>query len=454
MNILSRYQKLGENDKIVYKNVIGAFLVKGAALFVTLYTLPAYIAFFNNSEALGLWFTILSLLNWILNFDLGIGNGLRNHLSASIARDDKEDSRKYISSAYFSIGSIVIFISLIFPFAIERVNFNTLLNIDASIVSQRALYISIVIVFVGVMLQFWLKLINSVLYAIQKSSINNFLVLCTNILVLLYVKFAPSSSNDNNVIAMAIVHAVAVLIPLVWATFAIFHKKLAYARPCFRYISKSHIRQVLTLGGLFFFVQIAYMLIMSTNEYLITMTSSNSDVIDYQAYYKLFSLGGTIFALTLTPIWSVITKAQAENNVLWIKKTYYRFTLLAVLFSLAEFILIIITEPIMNIWLGKGAIGNINVQTCVIFAVFGAVMIEISLLSSIANGLGKLKTQSICYGIGAILKIPLSIFIVKWLNAWQGVMIANIICMLIYCIAEPIVLARYFRKKIRFDTNL
>ena len=185
---------------------------------------------------------------------------------------------------------------------------------------------------------------------------------------------------------------------------------------------------------------------MSTNEYLITMTSSNSDVIDYQAYYKLFSLGGTIFALTLTPIWSVITKAQAENNVLWIKKTYYRFTLLAVLFSLAEFILIIITEPIMNIWLGKGAIGNINVQTCVIFAVFGAVMIEISLLSSIANGLGKLKTQSICYGIGAILKIPLSIFIVKWLNAWQGVMIANIICMLIYCIAEPIVLARYFRK--------
>ena len=72
-------------------------------------------------------------------------------------------------------------------------------------------------------------------------------------------------------------------------------------------------------------------------------------------------------------------------------------------------------------------------------------MIFVSIFSSIANGLGKLKTQSICYGIGAILKIPLAIIIVKWTGTWQGVMIANIVCMLIYCVAEPVVLNRYFK---------
>ena len=445
MNLFAKYKRLGENDKIVYKNVLGAFLVKGAALFVTLYTLPAYISFFDNNEVLGLWFTILSLLNWILNFDLGIGNGLRNHLSASIARNDKKESKKYISSAYFSVGFIVLSFSFLFPFIIRNLNFNKLLNIDSVIVSSSALYVSVVVVFIGVMLQFWLKLVTSVLYAVQKSSINNFLVLCTNLLILFYVKFAPSSSNDNNIIVMAIVHAVAVLIPLIIATLAIFHKKLDYARPSIAYISKTHIVRVLSLGGLFFVVQIAYMLIMSTNEYLITMTTNNSDVIDYQAYYKLFSLGSTIFALTLTPIWSVVTKAQAENNVEWIKKTYYRFILLAVLFSLGEFILIFITEPIMNMWLGKDAIGEIDTITCVIFALFGSVMIFVSIFSSIANGLGKLKTQSVCYGIGALLKIPLAIIMVKWTGAWQGVMIANIVCMLIYCAAEPFVLKKYLK---------
>lgn len=449
MKFLNKLRSLGENDRIVYKNVAGAFLVKGFALFVTLYTLPSYISFFNDSELLGLWFTILSLLNWILNFDLGIGNGLRNHLSTSLASGTPEESKRYISSAYFSVGVIVLLLSAIFPFVIKGADFNNLLNIDASIVSLEALYYSIVIVFIGVMLQFWLKLINSVLYALQLSSLNNLLVLCTNILILAYVKLAPSSDNDTNIIVMAVVHAVAVIIPLLWATWYVFRKRLKFSRPSFKYVTVMHTKKVLSLGGIFFFVQIAYMVIMSTNEFLITKTTSNSDVIDYQAYYKLFSLGSTIFALTLTPIWSVITKAKAENNILWIENTYRRFTGFALLFIVCEFVLILFTKPIIHIWLGEETLSHIDIRTCVIFAVFASTMIYVSLLSSIANGLGKLKTQSICYGIGAILKVPLSVFLVSYLASWEGVIIANIICMLIYCICEPIVLRKYFSQKVQ-----
>lgn len=449
MRFLNKLRSLGENDKIVYKNVAGAFLVKGFALFVTLYTLPSYISFFNDSELLGLWFTILSLLNWILNFDLGIGNGLRNHLSTSLASGTPEESKRYISSAYFSVGVIVLLLSAIFPFVIKGADFNNLLNIDASIVSLEALYYSIVIVFIGVMLQFWLKLINSVLYALQLSSLNNLLVLCTNILILAYVKLAPSSDNDTNIIVMAVVHAVAVIIPLLWATWYVFRKRLKFSRPSFKYVTVMHTKKVLSLGGIFFFVQIAYMVIMSTNEFLITKTTSNSDVIDYQAYYKLFSLGSTIFALTLTPIWSVITKAKAENNILWIENTYRRFTGFALLFIVCEFVLILFTKPIIHIWLGEETLSHIDIRTCVIFAFFASTMIYVSLLSSIANGLGKLKTQSICYGIGAILKVPLSVFLVSYLASWEGVIIANIICMLIYCICEPIVLRKYFSQKVQ-----
>ena len=246
---------------------------------------------------------------------------------------------------------------------------------------------------------------------------------------------------------MAVVHAVAVIIPLLWATWYVFRKRLKFSRPSFKYVTVMHTKKVLSLGGIFFFVQIAYMVIMSTNEFLITKTTSNSDVIDYQAYYKLFSLGSTIFALTLTPIWSVITKAKAENNILWIENTYRRFTGFALLFIVCEFVLILFTKPIIHIWLGEETLSHIDIRTCVIFAFFASTMIYVSLLSSIANGLGKLKTQSICYGIGAILKVPLSVFLVSYLASWEGVIIANIICMLIYCICEPIVLRKYFNVK-------
>ena len=118
----AKITNLSDNDKIVYRNVIGAFLVKGGALVVSLCTLPAYISFFNNEEVLGVWYTILSLLNWILNFDLGIGNGLRNHLSESLSLGDKEETKRYISSAYFSIGIIIIVACLLFPIVIHFIN--------------------------------------------------------------------------------------------------------------------------------------------------------------------------------------------------------------------------------------------------------------------------------------------------------------------------------------------
>lgn len=446
-SFFARYKKLSDNNKIVVSNVAGAFVVKGFALFVTLYTLPAYIAFFNNSEVLGLWFTILSLLNWILNFDLGIGNGLRNKLATALTHKDNNLIRHYISSAYFSVGMIVILISCAFPLLLYNANLNESLNISQSILSPHALNISIIIVLIGVMLQFWFRLISSVLYALQKSSINNFLVLCTNILILLYAKFAPSGSNDSNVIAMSIVHGVAVLLPLLIASLWVFGGTLKFAIPRWKFVTQKYVREVLGLGGIFFFIQITYMIIMSTNEYLITITASNSDNIEYQAYYKLFSLGSTVFALMLTPVWSVVTKAKAENNYAWIKQTYHRFLKVGGLFCLAEFLLIIFIKPLMNFWLGNGYI-EISIPYCIYFAVFGSLMVFISILSSIANGVGRLKSQAVCFGLGAVLKVPLAILLVHISGSWIGVLISNIVCMGIYCIAEPLIMRGYLNNQI------
>ena len=446
--VLKKLRNAGENDKIVYKNVLGAFLVKGCALFVTLYTLPSYIKFFNNDEVLGLWFTILSLLNWILNFDLGIGNGLRNHLSTAISLGDKEDVKRYISSAYISIGTIVTVLSVIFPFVIYKVDLNNLLSIDKTEISPNSLYITAIIVFVGVMVQFWLKLINSVLYALQKSSVNNFLVLCTNVMILVVAVVFPSGTNDRNIIVMAIVHAVAVALPLLVATVWVFAKKLRYAIPRIKYFSKEHGKKVLSLGGIFFFIQIAYMIIMSTNEFLITKTSGNADVVDYQAYYKLFSLASTIFALALTPLWSVITKAKAENNIGWIKSTYKKFMLLGGVFCLGEFGLVVLMEPLMKIWLGADSLPEISYFSGIMCALLGCAMIMNGVFSNIANGTGELKVQAICFGVGAVLKVPLSYILVSILGSWNGVVLANIICMGIYCIIQPISLIKYFKNNL------
>jgi len=438
--IIKKINSLSENNKNILRNVLGAFIVKGMALVISLFTMPAYMRYFNNEVALGLWFTILSVLSWILNFDLGIGNGLRNKLTATLATEDFTEAKKYLSSAYISIGVLCTFLSVIFMTVSPLVDWNTVFNIKEEIVSQKALLQTVNIVFVGIILQLLFKLITSVLYALQKSSVNNLLSLITSTITLVCVLVIPSQNNDQNMIYMALVYVLAIILPLLVTTVILFAgEKLRNCTPSFRCFSLSHAKAVLALGGGFLFVQLTYMLIMSTNEYFITFFCGNQYVTEYQIYYRLFSLGSTVFCLAMTPIWSAVTKALAQHNVPWIRRLHKLLLKLSFAGSAVVFLLIPVLQFLINIWLKDNSI-IADYWYAVAFAILGSLMIFNSSLSSVANGLGKLKTQAICFCIGAVVKIPIAWLLVILLKSWIGVVWANVISMSIYCLIQPWIL--------------
>lgn len=444
---IEKFEGLSENNKIVVKNMLGAFAIKGISLLVSLFTMPAYLRFFNGEASLGLWFTILSVLNWILNFDLGIGNGLRNNLTKAITENRTEEARKYISSAYVSIGVLCGAISIVFIAFFDFIDWNRVFNVKASIVSPEALLVTVKIVFAGIMLQLFLKLITSIMYALQLSSVNNFLNLCTSVMNIIAVSLLPSDSNDDNMIVMAVVHTLSVVFPLILATAIIFSReRLRACAPSFRSFSFDHARAVLTLGGAFLFVQLTYMVVMNTNEYLINLFCGNSAVVDYQIYYKLFSLGATAFSLALTPVWSAVTKALAEMNYRWIKSIYKKMLLLAGVCGIIELMLVLFLQRFVNIWLGDAAV-CVSRSYGFAFAMLCIFMIFNSVLSSVANGIAELKTQTICFAVGATLKVPIAWLLVKAMGSWIGVVWANVIVLCIYCIVQPITIDKNLKKK-------
>lgn len=119
MKIIERFKTSGENSKIVVKNVIGAIVVKGLSLIVAFITTPLFIHYFNDNKVLGVWYTLLSVLIWFLNFDLGIGNGIRNNLVKSLAERDMVAAKKVISSGMFSVALVAVILSIIGTFLIS-----------------------------------------------------------------------------------------------------------------------------------------------------------------------------------------------------------------------------------------------------------------------------------------------------------------------------------------------
>ena len=435
-----------ENNRIIINNVLGAFIVKGGALFISLFTLPAYIKYFNNQQILGLWFTMLSVLMWVLTFDLGIGNGLRNRIVHALVNKDSLLAKRYISSSYIIMGLLVFIVLCLSTLLFRFINWNTFFNIPTNIASENTMYITVCIVFGGIMLQFFLKLITSILYAIQKSAIVNLLSLCSSIIILVYVSFAKTSDISTNLIHLSIVHVLAVNIPLLLISILVFSRELKDSRPNIKYFGADYARDVMKLGGIFLWVQIMYMLITATNEFLISWLAKPEMVVEYQIYNKLFTLIGTIFTLALTPIWSAVTKAVFENNYSWIRKLYKVMKIMVILAIVCEFGLVLILEIVINFWLGDNAI-QINYLYSIVFAISGSIFIWIGAITSIANGFSALRTQVIYMTIGAVIKFPLAWLLVSALNSWIGVIIANIFSLILYCVIQPFWLNRFLDKK-------
>lgn len=434
-----------KKNKNIILNVIAAFLVKGGSMIVSLFTLPAYIRYFNDQTVLGVWLTLLSVLNWVLSFDLGIGNGLRNHLTIAITENKQDDVKKYISSAYMMIGifsaAIIIVAKIIFPY----INWNAIFAVPENYISCRTMKKAVEIVFTGLMLQFFLRLINSVLYALQLSSVNNALALLSNIIILLAINIIPHTNAETDLLRLAYVNILAVNIPLVIATIIVFLSKLKDCKPRLLYYKKEYARTILGMGIVFFVLQFASVLIGNTNEFLISHFCQVSDVVEYQPYYKLTNVCITIFGLAMTPIWSAVTKGMANKDFLWIRRLYTSLLGLAIVAGVAMMGLVPLLPYIVKVWLGDGYV--IKTGYTILFVIYSAFAIWNSVNSTIANGLGVLKAQAIFLTFGAILNIPLSYILAVATNSWIGIVCANIISYIPVCVIQPVYLWRFLKTK-------
>lgn len=435
-------------NKQVALNIISAFIIKGVALLISLCTLPAYIKFFDNQVVLGIWYTLLSVVSWVFTFDLGMGNGLRNKLVEAIAKNDKKEIKETISSAYYSIGVLVVLFVCVGFFSIRFVNWNTILNVSEEVLGKTALKTSVFITIIGILIQFFLKLINSILYALQLSSINNFLALITSASQFAYVVFAPRYGIEQNLINLSFVHAICSNVPLIVATVLVFSRKtLKGCWPRIKFFRKEKAKDILRLGCVFLWAQIMFMLLTNTNEYLITYFSAPENTVDYQIYNKIFTAMGSIVALTLTPLWSAITKAKSENDYLWMKKTYGVLHKCVFLVVAVELIVAVFTQQIFDLWLREDSI-IVNYYAAFGFAIYGSLFIWQTVESTIACGTSQMKAQIVVYTICVVFKIGLSIVLLQRFDSWIPMIMVNALCMGSYGIVQLIVTNKFFNRRI------
>lgn len=441
--ILNKYGSVSNNSKVVARNTLYAFLIKGCALAISFLSTPLFVKYFNNNEVLGVWYTLLSVLTWFLTFDLGIGNGIRNYLVKAISENNRLRMKQIISSGLAATLSVTIVLTIVGFIILSTFNINEFLNISTDIIDVKSLRKCAYLVFIALMMRFMLTTVGSIFYSLQRAAVNNFLALCVSILQFAYILIFRFHNIESALLNISLAYLFICNLPIVIAGIYIFFTELKDCKPTVSQITKEAIKKIMNIGVIFFFCQIFFLIIVQTNEFFISHFWSPENTTDYSFYYRMSMLLSMMVSLGLTPLWSMITKAYAEKDYQWISRLYRIIKIAGVVLLIIQFALVPFLQMAMNLWLGKGVL-QVQLVTALAFASFGTVYIYSSMLSTIVCGLARMKLQSWCYGVGAILKCVLIVAFSKITEDWTVVIWINVVILFIYSVLEHINIDKMF----------
>lgn len=435
-----------KDNRVLFSNLIQTYVIKGVAILIATFMTPAYINYFNNNIVLGAWFTVVSILNWIIMFDFGIGNGLRNKLVKAFCDNNHALAQKYISSAYLAIGTLAIAIGMLGSLGIYFLDWNEFLGVNEDLICREVLLKTVLILFWGILFNFIFKLISSILFSIQKTALPNLLTLISSVLLLIYILNNNNCLLEEKLFRLSIAQVITLNLPILIITFILFFGKLRNVRPSIYSFEMQCAREVVSLGGLFFIVQLGLLIMNSTNELLITWNYSASDVVEYQIYSKLFLLIVTLESLMTQPLWSSVAKAYSEKNNERIKKLYQYALILAGVCIGGVVILIVIMQNVVDVWLQERTI-IINHRYSVIFGMLVIVQLLINASTTIANGVNRLKVQVIFVSIAAIVKFPLTFWGSSYFDSWIFIILINVILLVPLMLFQFIDVNKYLKNK-------
>lgn len=438
MKIFENIRMHFKNDGRLKKSIAINIAMKPIGMVVSLLYVPLLLKYLG-SEQYGIWVTILSIINWINYFDIGIGNGLRNMLTEELAQKEFSKAKSSVSTAYVSlsvISSVALMIASVF---VLLLNWKTVFNTNINV--QIPLWISVAFICIN----FVMSLQKIECYALQKSEIESYGTVLTQILNLIVVFcFYKFSAANSSLMIMAIVFGLTNLFVNILFSLLIWHKH-AYLRPSIQKYEKEKLHDICSIGIKFFFIQIAVLVLNTTDNLIITRLFSPSEVTPYSTVFKAYGVFNSIFSAVTVTLWSRYTVAMVNKDYKWIKKTINKMKLIGLVISLLMIISIPFYQHVSDLWLGSHLNYDYGLVTCMV--IYYICIIYSGVYCSALNGMGEINVQLIVSVIAAVINIPLSIFFARSCHmATTGVCLGTVISIAICDIAYTIQVHYMYKK--------
>lgn len=432
--------KLQQDRRLNYTAEIwGSLVFKVLAIICSFLLLPLMLRYLGGDK-FGVWVAIFSVVSWVIFFDLGFGSGLRNKVSESLSRNDIVESSILISTAYGAMVALSVMLCSVFLLANFFIDWQSVFN--TKITSLYELRWSMAVIVFLFLVNFSLLIVLQVLHACKKTSVTvahqflaNFIALIA--IVVLKAFLAPS------LFVICLTYGVSQVFTTLLVS-AFFYHKTPSLRPRLSLFAWNRVRSIATLGGQFFIIQLAVLVIFSTDKIIVIKLFGPAVLTEYELVFKAFSAILIINTLFLAPLWSRYTHAAANHDYKWMARTLAKSHWICAVLFVPALILCLFGHDIIYLWAGYNIDPGFNLLVAML--VFILLRVWCDIYAYFLNGVGMLRVQMWLAVLQAIINIPLSVTLGNMYGV-SGVIYGSVVTLSISAGLLPLCAYRYLKVK-------
>lgn len=413
-------------------------LIKGGNILTGFLLVPMTLGYVD-SGTYGLWIALSSMVTWISFFDIGINNGLKNHLAKALATGEYDKARMFVSTTYALLTLIFIPLMFVLLCISPYVDWFSLLNIHHA----DNLLPSVCVIIAYFCINFILSTINIILIADQRPAEASFRTLVQQVVSLVFI-FILTKTTQGSLMNLCLALCVSPIIVITLFNVALFRRRYRHIAPRFKSIDFRQAPILMKLGIQFFIIQIAGIIQYQMINFFIIRYYGATDVTSYNIAYKYFNILLMIWWILITPVWVGATDAVACNDFQWIRNILHKYQKLFFAGTAIGLVMLAFSQLAYSLWVGdKVEISQIQSLTVLLYnlaMMFGNVYVHV------LNGCGKLKVQVVACLVSPLIFIG-TFYLLRNCFAWgmTSILIAAIVSNFNGLILAPIQCRRMLR---------
>jgi len=408
---------------------------------LTLISLPLAVRYLG-AERYGVWATITTTAVWINLLDLGIANTLTNHISRAYALDDKRSAARYLTNALWLTCVIAACVGIVLACLLPRINWIRLFNVSGNVSALEVRH-TVAAACVLMLLALPCNLVNKLLAGYQELHRGN---------------YATSIGALASLGGLVLGVALRVSMPMLFImsvgclTFAALINLILvvgwqkpWLRPGISLVDCSAMAELLNSGSPFFFIQVAAVVVFSSDNLIVSHYVGASAVTPYSVTWRVVGLAALLQSLIFPALWPAYAEAYAKHDFAWIRDTFamaMKGTLALNTLCVAVFLLF--GRSLIRVWAGPAAVPPHALLLAMGFwaVVNGFMSVESCLLAA----LNRTRAQAVLSIIAAAVNIGLSLMLVRHIGS-LGVIGGTILSYLLVLVVPQSLIVRTVWKR-------